>query len=80
MFYSQLIKKKINSKHCHQSENAVKFRPVCSQTWAILNSDRSFSQLVSGLFWGFVAINTLSWAEHPVGAVAVSGEKNPCLL
>lgn len=80
MFYRQLILKINISNHCHESENAVKFRPVCSQTWAILNSDRSFSQLVSELFWGFAAINTLPCAEHPVGAVSVSGEKNPCLL
>lgn len=58
----------------------MKFRPVCSQTWAMLNSDRSLSQLVSEQFWGIVAINTPSCVEHPVGAVAVSGEKNPCLL
>lgn len=58
----------------------MKFRPVCSQTRAILHSDRLFSQLVLELFWGFVAINTLSCVEHPAGAVAVSGEKNLCLL
>lgn len=58
----------------------MKFRPVCSQTWAMLNSDVLFSQVVSEQFWGVVAINTLSCVEHPVGAVAVPGEKNPCLL